>query len=406
MKRLLALFLLLSTAAIAQPAYVFHEKGLKLFNDKKYVESIAQFDLAIKADATYFEAFLDRGRANMALGKNDLALADFSKTIQLNPKYAPGFFYRGKLNAQLGKDQPAIADYSEAIKLNPDFTDSYVSRGMLYVKTKQQQPALADFNKAVSLDAKNAAVFYQRGLLYRDMNKTAEALADFSKAATLDPANGNAFFEQGKIHATQNKNDLAVTEFTKAISLGIAGEEIYRLRAKANTALGKTDEALKDYAQLIDVLHTKDAEIHRMRGEIYAQQKNYPFAIRDFNKALALKRDDIPTLLARANANYAQGKTKYAAAEIDFKKVLTLDANNAAAARGLSKIYFEQEKWQLAVDQLTVVIKNGATGEDYDMRGKCYFKLGNEKGACEDFNKAVQMGFAGATKDKQNAGCK
>lgn len=408
MKRFLFLLFLFSIAvpAFAQPAYIYHEKGKKLFDAKKFAEAIKEFDNAIKMDATYFEAYLDRGRANEELGNNDLALQDYSKTIVLNPKYAPGYFYRAHLEEKLGKDQSAIVDYTEAIKLNPDYSDSYVNRGMLYVKTKQPASALTDFNKAISLDGKNAEVFYQRGIVYRDMNKNTEALADFSKAAALNANMGKAFYEQGKIHAVQSKNDLAVAEFTKAIALGIVTEDIYKRRAAANMALGKNDEALKDYSLLIEQLRTQDPEVYKSRGDLFTKQKNYPFAIRDYNKALAFKKDDVSILLARANANYLQGKTKFAAAEMDYKKVQTIEANNIIAARGLAKMYFDQEKWQLAVDQLTIIIKAGGTGEDYDLRGKCYFKLNNKKAACEDLNKAEQMGYAEAAKDKLNAGCK
>lgn len=408
MKRFLLLLaiLVLTVPAFAQPAYVFHEKGKALFDQKKYTEAIAEFNKAIKADATYFEAYLDRGRANEELGNTDLAMADYSKTIALNAKYAPGYFYRAKLEAKQGKDQPAITDYSEAIKLNPSYTDSWVNRGLLYVKTKQNDLAMADFNKAVSLDGKNAEVFYQRGILYRDLNKNTEALADFSKASALNPNMANAFFEQGKIHALQKKNDLAVAEFSKTIALGNGTEDVYKRRAAANVALGKNDEALKDYSLVIEQLRSQDPDVFKARGDLFLAQKNYPSAIRDYNKALGFKKDDVTILLARANANYQQGKTKFAAAELDYKKVLTIEADNQLAARGLAKMYFDQEKWQQAIDQLNIVMKKGGTGEDYDMRGKCYFKLNNKKSACEDLTKAEQMGYKDAAKDKMNAGCK
>jgi tetratricopeptide (TPR) repeat protein len=403
----LFLFCLLAPLAIlAQPAYVFHEKGKKLLDEKKYVESIAQFDLAIKADASYFEAYLDRGRANQALGKNDLAMADFTKTTQLNAKYAPGFFYKAKLNAQLGNDALAIPDYTTAIKLNPDYLESYVNRGMLYVKAGQPENALADLNKAVALDGKNAEVLYQRGILFRDMKKQTEALADFSKAVSLSPTMGKAWFEQAKIHAAQNKNDVAITEYSKAVTLGFSTEELYRAKGACNMALGKNDEAIKDFSMVIDQFHSRDADMFRIRGELFTKQKNYPAAIKDFNKALTFKKDDVPTLLARADANVAQGKTKYIQAEMDYKKVLTLEANNVRAARALGKMYFDQEKWQPAIDNLSIAIKGGATAEDYDLRGKANFKLSNKKAACEDLTKAEQMGFPGADKDKMSAGCK
>jgi tetratricopeptide (TPR) repeat protein len=398
--------LVFPVAMIAQPAYVYHEKGKKLLEEGKFAESIVQFDLAIKTDATYFEAYLDRGRANESLGKKDLAMADYVKTTQLNAKYAPGFFYKAKLNAANGKDPEAIADYSSAIKLNPDFVDSYVNRGMLYVKTNQAENALADFNKAISLDGKNAEVFYQRGILYRDMKKQNEALADFSKAIALAPTMGKAFFETAKIHAAQNKNDIAIGEFSKAITTGFSTEELYRAKGSCNMALGKNDEAIKDFSMVIEQFHSLDAEMYRTRGDLFAKQKNYPAAIKDYNKALMLKKDDIPTLLSRANANMAQGKTKYMQAETDYKKILSIDANNVAASRALGKMYFDQEKWQLAADNLSVAIKGGATAEDYDLRGKANFKLNNKKAACEDLSKAEQMGFPDAAKDKMSAGCK
>lgn len=408
MKKLIFLLLsvLLPIFLFAQPAYIFHEKGVKLLNAGKYADAIVQFDLAIKTDAYFFEAYLDRGRANMQLGKNDLAMADFVKTTELNKEYAPGFYYKAKLNAQLGNDALAITDYSNAIKLNANDCEYYVNRGMLYVKTKQTPLALNDFNKAIALDDKNAEVFFQRGILFRDMNKPTEALADFSKAIALVPTMGKAYFEQGKVHASQKKYDLAVAEYSKAIALGYSGEEIYRLRADANGVLGKNEDAINDLSIVIEQFHSKDAEVLRMRGELFAKQKNYPLAIKDFNKALIFKKDDVPTLLARGDAYYAQGKTKYIQAETDYKKVLTLDGTNAQASRSLAKIYFDQEKWQLAVDNFSIAIKKDPVAEDYDLRGKSNFKLNNKKAACEDFSKAEQLGYVDAAKDKMSAGCK
>jgi tetratricopeptide (TPR) repeat protein len=391
---------------LSQPAYVFHEKGVKLFNDGKYVEAIAQFDIAIKTDATFFEAYCDRGRANLKLGKNDLALADFTKTTELNKSYAPGFFYKAGMEAQSGNDQLAIADYTTAIKLNPDFSESYTNRAMLYVKTNQMALALTDFNKSISIDPKNAEVFYQRGIANRDLNKPADALADFTKASALDPAMGKSHFETGKIQVTQKRNDLAVGEFTKAITLNFSGKEIYKARALAYAALGQDNEAIKDMSIVIDQYHSLEAEDVKMRGDLFAKLKNYPAALKDYNKALILKKDDVPTLLARADLNYAQGKTKFPQAEMDYKKILSLEPANARAAKNLGKMYFDQEKWQLAIDNLSIAIKTNPDGEAYDLRGKANFKLNNKKAACEDLSKAEQLAFPDAAKDKMSAGCK
>jgi tetratricopeptide (TPR) repeat protein len=400
------LLLLVTVTLIAQPAYIYHEKGQALFKQNKFTEAILEYDKAIKTDATFFESWCDRGRCQQALGKTDLAMADFNKTIALNPKYAPGFYYRGKLQQQLGKSNEAIADYSQAIKLNPDFPDSYASRGLMYAASGKTDLALADLNKAISYDAKDANLFFARAGVYRDAKKFTEALADYATCTKLNPARGDAYLEQGKIQAIQNNHAAAVTSYTQAITNKVNTEEVYRLRAASNMALSKPAEAVKDYTQLIDVLKTKDTEIIRRRGECYVQLANYPAAVKDFSRILTTKRDDIPTLLARADANIRSGKTKFNAAMADYNAILRIDARNTDALRGIARIHFESEKWQLAIDKLTEVISIKGEAGDYYMRAQCYARLQNQKACCADITKAEQMGYPEAAKDKMKLGCR
>jgi tetratricopeptide (TPR) repeat protein len=389
----------------AQPAYVYHEKGQALMKQNNYGGAISEFTNAINKDVTFFESYCERGRCQQALGKTDLALADFNKTVSLNPKYAPGFYYRGKLQQQLGKDNEAIADYTQAIKLNPDFPDSYASRGLLYARTGKTDLALADLNKAISYDAKDANLFFVRAGVYRDAKKYNEALADYSSCIKLNPARGDAHFEQGKIYAAQKNHLAAVNSYTQAIANKVTSEEVYRLRAESNMAQNKPAEAVKDYTQLIDVLKTKDLEIVRSRGNCYMQLANYPAAVKDFSRLITAKRDDIPALLARADANAKQGKTKYNMALTDYNAVLRIDAKNADALRGIARLHFANEKWQLAIDKLTEAIAIKAEAGDYYLRAQCYARLQNQKACCADITKAEQMGHPDAAKDKSKLGC-
>jgi tetratricopeptide (TPR) repeat protein len=143
----------------------------------------------------------------------------------------------------------------------------------------------------------------------------------------------------------------------------------------------------------------------RLRGDLFTIQKNYPAAVKDYNKALTLKKDDVAILLSRGNCYFVQGKTKFMSAELDYKKVLELEPKNAAASRGLGKIRFEQEKWQEAIDYFNTAIANGASGEDYFYRAKCNYKLNKKKDCCADFDKAAQLGFPGVAEEKKLAGC-
>ena len=42
----------------------------------------------------YYEAYLDRGRCQLALGKKDLALADYNLALKTKKDYADAMYYR------------------------------------------------------------------------------------------------------------------------------------------------------------------------------------------------------------------------------------------------------------------------------------------------------------------------
>ena len=230
-------------------------------------------------------------------------------------------------------------------------------------------------------------------------------MADFAKAIQIDLNMGKAYGERGKLETVQKKYDLAIADLSKAVLLSASSEEIYMMRALCYSVQNKNEEAIADYSTVINLYKSKDAEVFRVRGDLFTKQENYSAAIKDYSKALSLKKDDVAVLLSRGNCYYVQGKTKFMLAELDFKKVLEIAPKNAIAARSLGKVYFDQEKWQAAVDNFTLAISNGATSEDYLFRGKSYYKLNKKKECCSDLNKAGELGFTGIEKEKQLAGC-
>jgi len=400
MNRLLLFLCLFPLSLPAQPAYIHHENGVAKLKAGQHAAAILDFDKAIKADATYFEAYIDRGRAQQALGKNDLALADFNKGVQLNQKFAPGFLYRAQYYEAIKQDKLAIDDYTKIIQLRADYAEAYVARGLLYSKGGQNDLAMADYNKAIALNAKNAEVFYQRGLLHWEMKKTNEAMKDLSDAIAADPLMVKAYFERGKLYAAQSRqHELAVNDFSKAITLKFPGEEIYKRRAASLTLLKRNDEAWKDYSVMIEQLRTRDGEVYKLRGDIFAARKDHANAIKDYNKALTFKKDDPATLIARGKSQLALGKGKYPMAQQDFNKALELDPNNAEAAAGLGEVHFGNGKYEEGIEALSKSIKLKPAADAYYLRSKCHHMLKNKKNVCEDLKKAAELGHPEAKKD-------
>jgi len=394
-----SLFFFISTSHIfAQPAYVFHDKGLEKLEAKNYVEAIKDFDLALQKDKNHAPSYCDKARAETEIGKKEEALKNFEQAIKLKIDYVDAYYYRGLLYHKL-KDEKSIADFNKTIQLDPNKTDAYLKRGMYYYQNKQENEALKDFNKAIALKCSNTDVYYLRGKINRQKNNTLDALNDFNEVIKKNPMHSESLMERGKIYLSQNKLDLALKDFNTCISNRLNTEEIYAVRAECYKQMGKYDDALRDYNTLIDIFKTKDINVYAMHADANFKKKDWPATIKDCNKMVSLNREYAPAYFLRAQVYVLQGKSKFVLALNDFKKVCELEPQNVDAWTRRGNLLFETNKFAEAIEILTKSISLKADAGAYDTRSKCYYKSNNKKACCADLEKASALGNKEAKKD-------
>ena len=98
----------------------------------RYAEAIQSLDRALAADSRMVNAYLSRGRANVALGQTEPAVRDFTKVIQLQPANTDAFVERAAVHLRTNDYPAVIADCGEAISRNPKLTYAYTLRGMAF----------------------------------------------------------------------------------------------------------------------------------------------------------------------------------------------------------------------------------------------------------------------------------
>ncbi len=84
----------------------------------------------------------------------------------------------------------------------------------------------------------------------------------------------------------------------------------------------------------------------------------------------------------------------YKEAITELNKSIELDAENgeAYAYRGMAK--YNLKDYKKAITDFDIALKFLPDyGEVYDLRGVCKGELGDKTGACEDWNKAFDLGF-------------
>ena len=100
-------------------------------------------------------------------GRPEEALAEYNEAIRLDPKCAAAYFNRGQTYFALGHQLEAVRDYTEAIRLNPQHPYvplAYSSRAMSYTLLGNDLEAHQDIGRAVELG-------YDPRLLLRAIDK-------------------------------------------------------------------------------------------------------------------------------------------------------------------------------------------------------------------------------------------
>ena len=128
------------------------------------------------------------------------------------------------------------------------------------------------------------------------------------------------------------------------------------------------------------------------RGVARLKSGKYKEAYEDFTAAINLKPD-----LADAYVNRSityRYLNKRQEAYDDLSKALELEPLNTTALFNRRYMYGQQEMFQESLNQMNAVIKPDPTHERaLFYRGIAKVNLDDEEGACEDWKKAVEMGF-------------
>ncbi len=199
--------------------YIAKALGSALVKKNAYTEAIVTLSQAIELKPDAWDPWWHRGRAFMALGEMDKALADFCSALERNPKYVWPFIDRSITYRHLQKYEEALADATTAIKLAPKDGWAWFNRGLAHICLEQYDQAVTDFSKALEQNAKHADSWYQRGFAYYWLCQYEKAISDYSKAIELQPSNVWAWLGRCNSYYWLHQYDQAITDGSRVIEL-------------------------------------------------------------------------------------------------------------------------------------------------------------------------------------------
>lgn len=165
------------------------ERGRALIAQGQLERAIAEFDQAIELDPDDVAVYVTRGFAYIALGQFERGIADYDRAIELESENPILYNDRGFAYAELGKYEQAVADYNKAIELDPNYDNAdyaYNNRGFAYGSLGKYEQAFSDFDRAIALNPDNAWVYYNRALIHIDMGQSTNAIPDLELSLQLE----------------------------------------------------------------------------------------------------------------------------------------------------------------------------------------------------------------------------
>ncbi|HMY67592.1 MAG TPA: tetratricopeptide repeat protein [Leptospiraceae bacterium] len=256
--------------------------------------------------------------------------------------------------SRIQKDSIGAGNMS-AVKKNTVKFEMHLKKGNDYFSDADYPKALREYAKAVELDSGSAEAYYRIGSAYFNLAEYPNAVQNYTECLKIDPKHIQAYIERAGAYANLGDLDSSIEDLKTVLKLD-------KNHSDARFALKQGEELRKMAAKLCSAVDKKidknsnDPFLYNEKGLILQKAGEHILAVREFRKALNLKKD------------YAE----------------------AAVNCGIS-LYWNQD-WKLCIDMMTSAAKlDKKNARIYSFRGLAWQELKNFKKAVSDFKQALEL---------------
>ena len=245
MIKVVCFFLLASVAA-----FQAYEKANALFQQKKFPESLAAVEEALRLDPNLVPALTLKAKLAMAANRLDVARQSLLRATETEPNSAYAQFLLGFYYYLENDFNQALAPLEKARRLNPEDARAYFYLAMSQEGLGRAEEALALYQQAAALEAKQGKPQADTLVAYARLLFTLGRLDGCAKwierALAIDPNSRDAHYEQGRLHFENGDFTAAITSGEKALRLSGAGTtdgQIHFLLGRAYLKAGQKERA-------------------------------------------------------------------------------------------------------------------------------------------------------------------
>ncbi len=379
--------------------YLERAKCYQSMGDHK--KALVDLNKSIELDRNYSEALISRALTFQKLNDIPKAIGDFATLISVEPENSDFHYRRGLLLAQTNDLDAAISDFDKVSSLNPNDVLAVVAKSEMLRRKGQLDLAIETAEKAIQLNPNVSGGQFQKGLAYLYKGQDNKAFAALIKAnkTGLNPDQEKEldkiysdFFAKAKEMESKNDPQQAIALMIRAITVKAKDPESFYFLAVQNEKLGKLNEALLALDRTIFI---KDnfAPAYLKKGQILIAQKDFSNSLLPLYSARVYDKKNVDPCLSLGDAFVELNR--FDSAMKWYAEALSIKPNFVPALIKRGKCHFKMENNRRALmDFEDAISQDKKSAEAFFLKGKINKELKQAEKAIDDFNEALELGFS------------
>lgn len=328
--------------------------GYSMSRVRVWKDSFSFWEEIIRRQPENYYAWFGAGNSYLSQGRYEDAAGCYHESLRRSESDPMVFNNLGLTLYYRGKYDSALACYDRMLLLDSASSQGYNNRGNTRYALHQFDQALKDYSMAIRLWPDNTDALLNRADLESQLGSDTDALRDYLSCIRRNPENALAFYHLGLFHLKRGNREMALKCLDQALLLEPGLQGAGKARKDAENRSPAIGEAL-------EAAHLK-AEALISQGLSKASSGDYNSAVSFFDQAIGAEPNNALAYKNRGNARAAL--KDFTGAIRDYDQSIALDPTDAGT---------------------------------FLNRGNARYNL-NMVSACDDWDKAYQMGNAQAGK--------
>src|ERR671925_1079038 len=133
-----------------------YNKGINDMSNEKFLDAIRSFDLALRIDPQFVDAWIKRGYAHFHLGEYTVAIASYDKALEIDVNNAEAWNLKGLAYYKMKNYDKAIECCEKAVDINPSDGMSWYNKACYLTLSGKIDDGLDALKRSIEIDIQNA----------------------------------------------------------------------------------------------------------------------------------------------------------------------------------------------------------------------------------------------------------